>query len=157
LPSQVAAADPYRQDGFLPPLHLSDKGLGQFRYLRELTVDDAKGLEKGQKVDASIFKPGDLVSVTGVSKGKGFAGGVKRYHFRGGPKTHGQSDRHRGQSQDRCRKQEARFQPETNRDARADQDNVLRVCAARYQRFPGRVDVRVVVAHEDRFAGLGGA
>jgi len=43
----------------------------------------------------SVFKPGDIVKVTGTSKGKGFAGGVKRYHFRGGPKTHGQSDRHR--------------------------------------------------------------
>jgi len=43
----------------------------------------------------SVFQPGDLVKVTGTSKGKGFAGGVKRFHFRGGPKTHGQSDRHR--------------------------------------------------------------
>jgi large subunit ribosomal protein L3 len=43
----------------------------------------------------TVFKPGDIVKVTGTSKGKGFAGGVKRYNFRGGPKTHGQSDRHR--------------------------------------------------------------
>lgn len=42
-----------------------------------------------------VFKPGDVVDVTGISKGKGFAGGVKRHHFRGGPKTHGQSDRER--------------------------------------------------------------
>ncbi len=42
-----------------------------------------------------VFKPGDIVDVTGMSKGKGFAGGVKRYHFKGGPKTHGQSDRWR--------------------------------------------------------------
>jgi len=42
-----------------------------------------------------VLKPGDIIDVTGISKGKGFAGGVKRYHFRGGPKTHGQSDRHR--------------------------------------------------------------
>ena len=54
-----------------------------------------KAIEAGQKVDVSLFKAGDLVNVTGVSKGKGFAGGVKRYHFTGGPKTHGQSDRHR--------------------------------------------------------------
>src|SRR5579884_4209095 len=40
-----------------------------------------------------VFKPGDVVAVTGTSKGKGFAGVVKRHHFRGGPKTHGQSDR----------------------------------------------------------------
>src|SRR5260221_7343082 len=43
----------------------------------------------------SVFKPGDTVTVTGTSKGKGFAGVVRRYNFRGGPKTHGQSDRHR--------------------------------------------------------------
>jgi len=49
----------------------------------------------GQKVDVSLFQPGDRVDITGVSRGKGFAGGVKRYHFRGGPKTHGQSDRFR--------------------------------------------------------------
>jgi len=71
------------------------KELGQFKYLREFRVDDAANIEVGQKVDASLFQAGDLVDVTGVSKGKGFAGVVKRYHFAGGPKTHGQSDRHR--------------------------------------------------------------
>ena len=44
---------------------------------------------------ASVFEPGDMIDVTGTSKGKGFAGGVKRYHFKGGPRTHGQSDRER--------------------------------------------------------------
>jgi large subunit ribosomal protein L3 len=43
----------------------------------------------------SVFEPGDIVKVTGTSKGKGFAGVVKRHHFRGGPRTHGQSDRER--------------------------------------------------------------
>ncbi len=71
------------------------KGLGQFRYLREFRVDDIEAIEVGQKVDVSLFKSGDLVDITGVSKGKGFAGVVKRHHFAGGPKTHGQSDRHR--------------------------------------------------------------
>src|SRR3990172_12589249 len=66
----------------------------KFRVVREFRADDTK-LAMGQKVDVSVFKAGDLVDVTGISKGKGFAGGVKRYHFRGGPKTHGQSDRHR--------------------------------------------------------------
>lgn len=42
-----------------------------------------------------VFKPGDMIDVTGISKGKGFAGVVKRHHFKGGPKTHGQSDRER--------------------------------------------------------------
>jgi len=68
---------------------------GKFRYLRELKVADTGAIEVGEKVDVSLFKSGDLVDITGVSKGKGFAGVVKRHHFAGGPKTHGQSDRHR--------------------------------------------------------------
>lgn len=71
------------------------KELGQFRYLREFRVDDIEGIEVGNQVDVSLLKEGDLVDITGVSKGKGFAGVVKRYGFAGGPKTHGQSDRHR--------------------------------------------------------------
>jgi large subunit ribosomal protein L3 len=46
-------------------------------------------------VTVDVFLGGERVDVVGTSKGKGFAGAVKRYHFRGGPKTHGQSDRHR--------------------------------------------------------------
>lgn len=71
------------------------KGIGQFRYFREFGVDDISSVQVGQRVDVDMFKPGDLVDVTGISKGKGFAGVVKRHHFAGGPKTHGQSDRHR--------------------------------------------------------------
>jgi large subunit ribosomal protein L3 len=67
----------------------------QLKHLREFRMDDLSSIEVGQKVDVGIFKVGDRVDVIGISKGKGFAGGVKRYHFRGGPKTHGQSDRHR--------------------------------------------------------------
>ncbi len=71
------------------------KGVGLFKYLREFRVEDVSSFKLGQKVDVEIFKPGDLVDVIGTSKGKGFAGVVKRHHFAGGPKTHGQSDRHR--------------------------------------------------------------
>ena len=71
------------------------KELGQFKYLREFRVGDGEAIEVGERVDVSLFKAGDLVDITGVSKGKGFAGVVKRHHFAGGPKTHGQSDRHR--------------------------------------------------------------
>lgn len=67
----------------------------QFKYLREFPLDEIKEVEVGQKIDVSVFKAGDMVDITGVSKGKGFAGVVKRHHFAGGPKTHGQSDRHR--------------------------------------------------------------
>jgi len=71
------------------------EGLGQFKYLQEFRIGDNEAIEVGQRIDASLFKAGDLVDITGVSKGKGFAGVVKRHHFAGGPKTHGQSDRHR--------------------------------------------------------------
>jgi len=71
------------------------KEIGQFKHLREFQVDDVNSVQVGQKFDADMFKPGDLINVSGISKGKGFAGVVKRYHFAGGPKTHGQSDRHR--------------------------------------------------------------
>jgi large subunit ribosomal protein L3 len=71
------------------------KNLGKFKHLREFAIDSTDKIEVGQKVDADIFKAGDIIDVVGISKGKGFAGGVKRYHFAGGLKTHGQSDRHR--------------------------------------------------------------
>jgi large subunit ribosomal protein L3 len=71
------------------------KQLGNFRFMREVRVDDPNQYEVGQTLGADVFEEGDIVSVVGTSKGKGFAGGVKRYHFSGGPKTHGQSDRHR--------------------------------------------------------------
>jgi large subunit ribosomal protein L3 len=71
------------------------KKLGLYKHLREFRVEDLSDVKLGNKVDVGIFHPGDLVDVTGTSKGKGFAGVVKRHHFAGGPKTHGQSDRHR--------------------------------------------------------------
>ena len=77
------------------PLKGHMKELGQFRYLRELRVDDIGKWEVGQKVGCEVFEPGDLVDVSGASKGHGFAGVMKRHGFHGGPKTHGQSDRAR--------------------------------------------------------------
>jgi len=68
------------------------------KFLREVRIlDESIELpEVGVVLNPSeVFAPGDMVDVSGVSKGKGFAGGVKRWGFHGGPKTHGQSDRHR--------------------------------------------------------------
>ena len=69
----------------LPPL----------RQLREVPADRVDDMKIGDKIDASIFSEGELVDVTATSKGKGFAGVMKRHGFHGGPKTHGQSDRWR--------------------------------------------------------------
>jgi large subunit ribosomal protein L3 len=71
------------------------KGIEEVRYLHEFKTDDVSSHQRGQQMDVGFLKKGDLVNVSGFSKGKGFAGAVKRYHFAGGPKTHGQSDRHR--------------------------------------------------------------
>jgi large subunit ribosomal protein L3 len=64
-------------------------------HVREVPADEIDGLQLGARVDASIFAPGELVDVIGTSKGRGFAGVMRRHNFRGGPKTHGQSDRWR--------------------------------------------------------------
>ena len=71
------------------------EGMPAVRHLREVRVDDVSQYSVGQKLGADLFAVGDVIQATSISKGKGFAGAVKRYHFRGGPKTHGQSDRNR--------------------------------------------------------------
>jgi len=64
------------------------------RYLREVRYDDAE-LDIGAAMKVDVFKVGERVDVTGISRGLGFAGGMKRHHFSGANKTHGQSDRWR--------------------------------------------------------------
>jgi len=60
--------------------------------VREFRVDSVDGYEIGQTVDVSLFEPGDLVDVTGMSKGHGFTGTIARHHFKRGPKTHGSNN-----------------------------------------------------------------
>jgi large subunit ribosomal protein L3 len=74
--------------------HLKKSNTPPLRFLREFVVKDP-GVTVGDQVKVDLFATGDSVDVVGTSKGKGFAGAVKRYHFRGGPATHGQSDRER--------------------------------------------------------------
>lgn len=101
---KTAGKDGYEsvQLGFEPVKRLNKPQAGhlkragqQFRYLREVGVDDVSEVEIGQSIDASLFESGDQVEAIAYSKGRGFQGGVRRYNFKGGPKTHGQSDRHR--------------------------------------------------------------
>lgn len=71
-------------------------GAAPARFVREIRVQDPKGFEAGQQVVIEgIFKPGDYVDVRGTSKGKGFAGVMKRHNFRGLPASHGASDKQR--------------------------------------------------------------
>jgi large subunit ribosomal protein L3 len=74
--------------------HLKKNNLPPLRFLREFRAKDPQ-VKEGETVTVTLFTVGERVDVIGVSKGKGFAGGVKRYHFRGGPRTHGASDRER--------------------------------------------------------------
>ena len=70
------------------------KDLPPVKHTREFRLEDVSEYEVGQTLDVSLFADGEEVDVTGVSKGKGFAGTVKRHGFRRGPETHG-SDSHR--------------------------------------------------------------
>ncbi len=71
------------------------KNLPMLKHLREVRTSQVADAKVGDKLNVTMFAQGDLVDVTGVSKGKGHAGVVKRHHFKGGPATHGQSDRQR--------------------------------------------------------------
>jgi large subunit ribosomal protein L3 len=75
--------------------HLNRHELPPLRYLREFRVKQLDGLKEGEQVTVELFTIGDRVDVVGTSKGKGFAGGIKRHNFKRQPKTHGQSDRER--------------------------------------------------------------
>ena len=72
-----------------------DRSGRRFTHLQEFGVDDLSEFEVGQEIKADVFEVGEPIKVIGTSKGKGFSGVVRRWGFRGGPKTHGQSDRHR--------------------------------------------------------------
>jgi large subunit ribosomal protein L3 len=69
--------------------HFDKAGLPPCRVLREFRVGDGDEAKIGDKISVELFAPGDRISVTGTSKGKGFQGVVKRHHFRGGAATHG--------------------------------------------------------------------
>jgi len=95
------ASDGYEaiQIGYLPakakrvtkPLqgHFAKHQVPPTRHLREIRVAPDAPYEPGQTLTVTLFREGEIVEVTGVSKGKGFQGGVKRWHFRGGPASHG--------------------------------------------------------------------
>ena len=70
-------------------------GVALHRVLKEFRVDGEPEQAVGDVLNVTLFEAGEVVDVSGRSKGRGFAGGVKRHGFKGGPKTHGQSDRHR--------------------------------------------------------------
>ncbi len=75
--------------------HLKRTNAPPLRHLREFRVRNLGDLEEGERITVQVFRVGDRVDVVGTSKGRGFAGAIKRHGFHRGPKTHGQSDRER--------------------------------------------------------------
>lgn len=74
--------------------HLQRNSLPALRHLREFRVHNGEAdVQEGQQIKADVFAKGERVDVIGVSKGRGFQGGIKRHHFNRQPKTHGASDR----------------------------------------------------------------
>ena len=69
--------------------HFKKVNVSPLRHLREIRLEKVDGYQVGQNLDVSLFSPGELVDVTGTSKGKGFQGGVKRHGWHGGDATHG--------------------------------------------------------------------
>ena len=70
-------------------MNFSKKNLPLKRHLKEVRLESQENYEIGQEIKVDVFKAGDIVDVQGTSIGKGFAGGMKRWHWRGGPKSHG--------------------------------------------------------------------
>lgn len=75
--------------------HLSKAGIEGARYLVELRLEDSSEYELGAEIKADVFEEGDAVDVVGVTKGKGFAGSIKRHHFHGLSASHGTERKHR--------------------------------------------------------------
>lgn len=111
-PCQVVQVKTPEKDGYLavqlgfekkPEKRASKPEIGHFkaantepyRHLSEIRDFESDNLKVGESITVNLFKVGDEVKVSGITIGKGFQGVVKRYNFKGGPKTHGQSDRHR--------------------------------------------------------------
>lgn len=90
-------ADPVSESKVNRPLggHFSRAGVQPHRVLREFRVDDPSEFEEGSTLGVDVFTEGQRVDITGISKGKGFAGSIKRHGFARGPMSHG-SHYHRG-------------------------------------------------------------
>lgn len=89
--------DPTKEKRVTKPLlgHFKNAGTKVYKKLKEIRLDKDGGYEVGQLLTVEQFAVGDDVSLSGVTKGKGFQGGVTRWGFHGGPKTHGQSNKFR--------------------------------------------------------------
>ena len=92
---QLGYADKVKNVNKAEKGHADKANTNPKRFVKEIAGEEMLAFEVGQEVKANIFKEGEMVDVTGISKGKGYAGGVKRHNFHIGPKAHG-SGYHRG-------------------------------------------------------------
>jgi len=100
LPLTVTALKTMEKDGYVSVqvgegvqkeknINKAQKHLGNFRNIKEFRTNDTGEIKIGDSIDIDVFEKGDVVSVSAISKGKGFQGGVKRYGFSGGRRSHG--------------------------------------------------------------------
>ena len=91
VPNKVMLRRTKERDGY----DAIQLGLGKARREVRISTTEGEQFSEGSEVTVSVFKEGDIVRVAGTTKGRGFQGVVKRHNFGGGPKTHGQKNRHR--------------------------------------------------------------
>ncbi len=103
--------------------HLQKRNLPAVRYLREFRVKEID-VQEGQRLTVDVFATGDRVDVVGTSKGRGFAGSIKRHHFNRQPTTHGASDRTRAPGSSSSTTTPGRVRKGTRRSGRMGNDRV---------------------------------
>jgi len=103
--------------------HLQKRNLPTMRYLREFRVKEID-VQEGQRLTVEVFATGDRVDVVGTSKGRGFAGTIKRHHFNRQPTTHGASDRTRAPGSSSSTTTPGRVRKGTRRSGRMGNDRV---------------------------------
>jgi len=103
--------------------HLQKRNLPAVRYLREFRVKDID-VQEGQRLTVEVFATGDHVDVVGTSKGRGFAGSIKRHHFNRQPTTHGASDRTRAPGSSSSTTTPGRVRKGTRRSGRMGNDRI---------------------------------
>jgi len=95
-PAEAGKSKKYRSKIIKPVRgHFAKSGVAPKKYVREFKLEDVSSYELGSEIRASVFEAGDKIDVTGLSKGKGTQGAIKRHGFSRGPETHG-SKYHRG-------------------------------------------------------------
>ncbi len=89
--------DPLKENRVKKPIlgYFKKLNISPLRWIREVLKESNKEYKIGEELKADLFKPGDFVDVTGISIGKGFQGGMKRWHWKGGPASHGSTSHRR--------------------------------------------------------------